>query len=87
MALFINGRAPKAIRIGETPITRVMLGEHLVFDGTVPAISVTLPKAATATATAAAPTGRRGSIGVSSARDRGIGGAPARGDCWSTHRT
>ncbi|WP_227980001.1 hypothetical protein [Nocardia spumae] len=53
MALFINGRAPKAIRVGDTPITRVMLGEHLVFDGTVPAV-VVLPRA-TATAAANAP--------------------------------
>ncbi|WP_280319810.1 hypothetical protein [Nocardia wallacei] len=54
MPLFGRGRAPKYLRLGETPVPQAYLGEDVVFDGTVPA-ALSLPRA-TATAAALPPT-------------------------------
>lgn len=49
MPLFGRGRAPKYVRLGTTAVTRVILGERVVFDGTTPAVAA-LPRASAAAA-------------------------------------
>lgn len=44
MPLFGHGRAPKYLRLGETPVPQAYLGEDVVFDGTVPA-TLSMPRA------------------------------------------